>query len=66
MKKIFILLVLSLILSQNIYASEVSSIIKENNNLEYEYEVNKEEKNLFIEALEKEISYEENEYKLLN
>jgi len=66
MKKIFIPLILSLILSQNIYASEVSSIIKENNNLQYEYEVNKEEKDLFIESLEQEISYEEKSYKLVD
>ncbi len=66
MKKIVIPLILSLILTQNIYASEVSNIIKENNNLKYEYEVNKEEKDNFIESLEKEINYEEKNYKLLN
>jgi len=66
MKKIFIYLIFSLILSENIYASELSSIIKENNNLKYKYEVNKEEKDEFIESLEKEIIYEEKDYKLSN
>ncbi len=66
MKKIYIPLVLSLILTQNIYASEISSITKENNSLKYEYEVTKEEKDSFIESLEKEINYEEKNYKLLN
>lgn len=66
MKKVFTTLILSLILSQNIYASEVSNIIKENNNLKYEYKVNKEEKDEFIELIEKEINYEEKDYKLLD
>lgn len=66
MKKIFIALLLSLVLNQNIYASEVSSIVKEDSNLNYEYEVSKEEKDSFIESLEQEISYEGKSYKLVD
>lgn len=66
MKKIFIPLIFSLILNQSIYASDISKIVKENNNLKYEYEVNKEDKDLFIESLEKEIEYEYKKYKIVD
>lgn len=66
MKKMFILFILCLVLSQNIYASEVLNIIEENNNLKFVYEVNKEEKDLFIESLEQNINYEDKNYKLVD
>lgn len=66
MKKIFILFTLYLVLCKDIYASEVRNIKKDNNNLSFEYEVNKEEKDLFIKDLEKEINYEDKSYKLVD
>lgn len=66
MKKIFISLICSLLLSQNIYASELSNIIEENDKINFEYEVSREEKDSFIENLEKEINYQEKNYKMLD
>lgn len=66
MKKIFISLICSLLLSQNIYASELSNIIEENDKINFEYEVSREEKDSFIENLEKEINYQDKNYKMLD
>ena len=66
MKKIFLSLMLGLLLIQNVYASEITDVMKEDNKLNYIYEVNKKEKDSFVENLENEISYEDNMYKLLD
>ena len=66
MKQIFIYLICSLLLSQNIYASELSNIIEKNDKINFEYEVSREEKDLFIENLEKEINYQDKNYKMLD
>ena len=66
MKKIFLSLMLGLLLIQNVYASEITDVVKEDNKLNYIYEVNKEERDSFVQNLEKEISYEDNKYKLLD
>ena len=57
---------LGLLLIQNVYASEITDVMKEDNKLNYIYEVNKEERDSFVENLENEISYEDNMYKLLD
>ena len=66
MKKIFIPLIFSLILNHSVYASNISKVVRENSNLNYEYEVGKEEKDSFIKSLEQEISYEGKDYKLVD
>lgn len=53
MKKIFISLICSLLLSQNIYASELSNIIEENDKINFEYEVSREEKRFIHRKLRK-------------